>query len=149
MNTLDWDIFISRWYEPNCGPVDESVSRSSGMLEVINSFVEVAQDSPEFLNIVIEANMLGLLRPFLEMELRTNESRIAKHDGDMLMSYNESDMPVLALIGGSGLMRLFPSYISGHILEFTPLANSRTRAILARAFAVILQRLKEVSPTIF
>ncbi|KAF9463075.1 hypothetical protein BDZ94DRAFT_651454 [Collybia nuda] len=123
MNVLDWKIFISR-----C------------MLEVINCFIEVARRSPKFLDTIIEANILGLLRPFLEVELRMTSFPIAKHEGDMLMTFDDSDLVVLGLINEHGLMQLF----NDPLFLYT-----RTRTILAHEFAGILPRLKEKSPSMF
>ncbi|KAF9463077.1 hypothetical protein BDZ94DRAFT_1322157 [Collybia nuda] len=129
LNILDWDMFISRWHEPNLGPADESTSRANGMLEVIDCFIGAAGDNQTFLDALIEADLFGILQPFLEVELRTTPVSITEHQGVALMTFNNFDLATLHLLSNRCPMGPFA------------FPRSRNQSILNRACIIMSRRL--------
>ncbi|KAG6911427.1 hypothetical protein DXG01_016524 [Tephrocybe rancida] len=103
----------------------------------LHLFLNLAKNDESILNILLDAGVLGLLRPFLEFELRDNpESRMAVHEGEFLTVYDPSDAGILEQIKERGLEELV-----------TPLPQDSTRyaliyrrSLLCRAFNVFLGR---------
>lgn len=106
---------------------------SNEVLKIVNFFVEMAKNTPKFLTIILEANIVGLLRHFLELELRNTASPIAQHDGEMLVVYDKQDLGVLHLIAKHGLLKLLP------ITKDVPKSVAVQRKILSHAFNVVLR----------
>lgn len=105
----------------------------SRVLKFVNFFVEAAKNDPKFLTIIIEANILGFLRPYLALELQNTASSIAHHRRKKTMVYDKQDLFVLALISEHGLQELLAS--NGDILAPIPVR----RGFLTRTLDIILQ----------
>lgn len=93
-----------------------------------------AQSNENFLAVILEANILGLLRPFLQQVL-WDTRRIAQHSGDRLLVYDAGDFELLEMIRKDGLRGLSPPIFSDNA-SFVDLRWT----ILARAFDVVLRR---------
>lgn len=103
---------------------------SNDALNIVNFIVETAKNDPKFLNIIIEANILG----FLELELQNTASSITHHKRvEIFMVYDKQDLQVLALISERGLEELLAS--NGDL----PAPIAVRRGILTRALDTILQ----------
>jgi hypothetical protein len=105
------------------------------ILQIIDSFTGAAKRDKHFLNIILEANILGLLRPFLQQEFQATPPFMAQHSVDRLVVYDSADFALLAMIRERGLKKLLPP-VSGGDFDYFDLR----RAILSRAFKTILQR---------
>lgn len=91
-------------------------------MQIIDFFIGAARNSndPNFLSIILEANhILGLLRPFLEFELRNTALPIVQHGGpgERLMLNHKWEIKILILISECGLWELLPSTSTGDILD--------------------------------
>ncbi|KAF9466991.1 hypothetical protein BDZ94DRAFT_1250259 [Collybia nuda] len=134
MNTSGWDTFFLPW--PQFVPVNESFFASNAILQIIDSFIGAAQNHQSFLAVLLEANLLGLLRPFLQQELQGIWS-MTYHDGDNLLRYDASDFELLATLRKHGLRTLFPS------ISDNPHIDLR-RNILGRAVNILLRRESDI-----
>lgn len=102
------------------------------ILKIIDFFVAAARNDLNFLSIILEANILGLLRPFLEFELRNTKSPILQHGSERFMVYDERDLQILTVIRERGLLELLSDISTSDV--------GLRRGILSRAFDVILQK---------
>ncbi|KAG6911430.1 hypothetical protein DXG01_016527 [Tephrocybe rancida] len=84
----------------------------------LHLFLNLAKNDKSILNLLLDADVLGLMRPFLEFELRNNpESRMAVHEGELLTVYDPSDAVILEQIKERSLEELM-----------TPFPQDSTRA---------------------
>ncbi|KAG6819597.1 hypothetical protein H0H93_010438 [Arthromyces matolae] len=104
---------------------------------LIHLFMNLAKYSDKVLTIFVASDVLGILRPFLEMELRGDDSskRIAVHQDDLLTVYDQSDYSLLDQIKEQGLEALLKPLPEG-----TGNAFGYRRMLLCRAFNVFLGR---------
>lgn len=84
---------------------------------------------------ILQANILGLLRPFLQQELQGTTRHMVQHSGDKLLVYDAADFELLAIIRKHGLRGLSPRNPS-----FEVDLNDVRWIILSRAFKVVLRR---------
>lgn len=98
------------------------------VLTIVNSFVRAAQYDGRCLAIMVETNIFGLLRPFLELEFR-GTSRMREHGRDNIMIYDVSDFQLLLAIRDNGLRPLLPPL---------PRVSFNSQSILCNAFNVFL-----------
>lgn len=110
-DTLEWEIFSGcrPWPEdePEFRFLDGSPFEDTAVLRIVNSFVCAAQYDSRCLAIMVEANIFGLLRPFLELEFH-GTSRMMEHGSENIMVYDTSDFQFLELIRDNGLTSLLP-----------------------------------------
>jgi len=100
--------------------------------------LNLAKIDETFFTVILAADVLGLMRPFLEIELRGHpEIRITPHEGDFLTVYEPPDFAVLALIKERGLENLVYDLSSGVHTEY---AYVYRRNVVCRAFNVFLGR---------
>lgn len=105
-------------------------------MQIINSFIVAARNDKGFLSVILQANILGLLRPFLQQELQGTARHMSQHSGDKLLVYDAADFELLAIIRKNGLRGLSPS---------NPSSFDRRQIILSRAFDVVLRRENNIS----
>jgi hypothetical protein len=129
---------ILQWDDPGFLDAVDKQFRSNGILEIIDCFVDAAQHNPEFLTILLEANILGVLRPFLEREFRTHASPIDKHDWEKVMVYDQADLELLVQIRERGLMALLPTATLEHS---HPSHIKIRRSNLSHVFDIILRNI--------
>lgn len=114
-------------------PWDGANTKASAVLHFICYFLDIAKTDEKFLSVAIAANILGLLRPFLEMELR-GYPNVVRHEGDLIMHYDTPDFDFLALIKQRGLRDLLPKRSEDTYIE------SYRRDVLCQAFDVFMRR---------
>lgn len=112
---------------------DNAHTKLSAVLHFIRYFVDAAKTDENFLSIAIDANILGLLRPFLEIELR-GHANIIHHEGDLILKYDPPDLNLLVLIKERGLQDLLPKRS-----DMTFIGSYR-RDVLCQAFDVFMRR---------
>jgi hypothetical protein len=104
----------------------------------LHLFLNLAKANEDFLVIILAADVLGLMRPFLEIELRGHtEIQMASHYGDLLTVYDPPDFAVLALIKERGLENLLPAPSAQDKVRY---AFVYRRDLLCRAFNVFMGR---------
>jgi hypothetical protein len=101
------------WDEPQFHPLDKSSLKSNAVLYIIDAFIGAAKIDKDFLAIILEANFLGLLRPFLQQEFHATPPYMDQHSGDRLMVYDSADFALLAMIREHGLKKLLPPVPDG------------------------------------
>jgi hypothetical protein len=126
------------WDEPQFHPLDKSSFKSNAVLYIIDAFLGAAKNDKDFLAIILEANFLGLLRPFLQQEFHATPPYMAQRSGDRLMVYDSADFALLAMIREHGLKKLLPP-----IPDRDPNFFDLRRTILSRALNTILPRDKD------
>ncbi|RDB20023.1 hypothetical protein Hypma_013045 [Hypsizygus marmoreus] len=124
-DSIEAQLFFLRW--------DDVDFKSNAVLHFIHCFFNIAKEDDAFFEVIYAANILGLLRPFLEMELR-GRGNLARHDADLAMVYDEADFDILASIKGNGLENLLPRDWD------LPYAAAYRRSVLCRAFDVFMRR---------
>lgn len=138
-DTSEWNAFILPWGAPRFRPPDEGFFKANAVLQIIYSFITAARLDNNFLAVILEANILGLLRPFLQQEFQ-GTPQLMWHDSERLMVYDTTDFDFLAVIRERGLRKLYPPIPGGD----TYLFNVR-RTIISRAFSVVLGRERNIS----
>ncbi|KAG6866890.1 hypothetical protein C0993_007368 [Termitomyces sp. T159_Od127] len=126
------NLFYSDW------DLSDPVLKYAPHFEFLRLFRDLARNDEALLIIFLAADILGLMRPFLEIELRGNsEKQIDFHSGDMLTVYDSRDYSLLQLIKKNGLRHLLQP------VERADTLKMHWRAILCRAFDVFLGREKQ------
>lgn len=113
-------------------PLDDAKFKSTVVLHFVHCFFNISRVDDHFLDVMLKANVLGLLRPFLEME---DIPYITHHSGRSPMIYGPSELAFLALVSDCGLERFLPVRIEGP-QDYI----AYRRSILCRAFDVFLRR---------
>lgn len=135
-DTPEWEIFTGYhpWLEDksNFRFLKELPFVDTAVLRIVNSFVCAAQYDSRCLAIMVEANILGLLHPFFELELR-GTSHMTEHGQDNIMVYDTSNFQFLESIRDNGLGPLLPP--SPKVSTYS---RSLRRSILCNAFDVFL-----------
>ncbi|KAF5388069.1 hypothetical protein D9615_000767 [Tricholomella constricta] len=128
--TPEAKLFFSRW--------DHKDLVINAIPHFLHLFINLAKADDTFLTIFLAADVLGLMRPFLEMELSgSSEIQIAHHGPDLFTVYDPPDFALLALIKERGLKDLLPELPPQ---EKSLHARVYRRNILRRAFNVFLGR---------
>ncbi|KAG6811802.1 hypothetical protein H0H93_014246 [Arthromyces matolae] len=119
-------FFLLKW--------DDDDFATNAVLHFIHLFMNIAKPNKKVLNILSASNILGILRPFLEMEMRDDpERRMAIHQDDLLTVYDESDCVLLELIKEHGLGTLLKALPEGVGDAFV-----YRRILLCKAFKAFL-----------
>jgi hypothetical protein len=135
-------LFCLPWDEPQFRLNDEPFFRLHSILLIIDTFIGAARGDNDFLTIILEANILGLLRPFLQQEFQNIPPFMAQHSGDRLMVYDSADFELLATIREHGLKQLLPRFAGGDIYSI-----DLRRDILSRALDTVLRGTRNRSDT--
>ncbi|KAG6830559.1 hypothetical protein H0H87_007667 [Tephrocybe sp. NHM501043] len=117
-------------------PGDHQNFYVNAVTHFIHLFVNLSKQNETVREIILAADVLGLMRPFLELELRGSRHRIAVHEGDMLTVYDPPDFDLLALIKARGLKELLPAIQWGE----KSYALTYRSFLMCRAFNVFLGR---------
>ncbi|KAG6827718.1 hypothetical protein H0H92_010655 [Tricholoma furcatifolium] len=117
-------------------PTDDSDFLLKAAPRFLQLFYSIARQEEAILTILLAADILGLLRPFSEMQLRSNTDRqIAFHKGDLLTVYDPPDFLILEEIRERGLKSMLKPFAQDHVYTNPIIVN-----VLCRAFDVFLHR---------
>ncbi|KAF9458460.1 hypothetical protein BDZ94DRAFT_1270499 [Collybia nuda] len=122
--TPETKMFFLRW--------DEDDFKNTAVLHFIHCFSNIAKGEARFLRFMLEANILGLLRPFLEIE---GAPGIANHSVETWMVYEPTELTIVDLIRDRGLETYLPALV-GEPPDYTVYR----RSVLIQAFDIFLQR---------
>ncbi|KAF9463090.1 hypothetical protein BDZ94DRAFT_1260035 [Collybia nuda] len=136
-DTPEWEIFHLPWDENTLylkNSENERHFEQQQILHITNALIGAAKFDRRCFEIMTKANIVGLLRPYLELELR-GTSRMMQHGQEGIIVYDPSDFKLLESIRDNG-----PRSLISPPPDSPTFTEILRRIVVCRGFDVFLSR---------